>query len=552
MAFQTQCPNCSKILKLKSDAAIGRKAPCPKCKTPFVVEPYEEPAADEWDEAGNDEYGYDYSDDDYGDDYGDAVDDYEEVEPAPSRSARRSGSKGSKKKKKKAAGAPAWLAPAGIGLAALLGLALLGGGIFFVIGKLGGAGSNPIDLAWLPGNADMYLHAKPDEMWNAPILAPLRENPLIKNAMAQAGQNGQLDLKPEDIASVTFAGVDLADQVSARVPLFGGKPKLTGEVVKQADPKHISVVRMKRDLTVEELAAVPGAEQKTHGSAEYFVAGVGQQRAGFYLVDARTLITGTESELTNAIDRGNSQERVSRIDFINPNHQLVMVFAPPNPLPPEQSTSSGATAGDRLGESIGQGARAMSLGLSLGQNVDLQVQFDCFDGSAASTIQSDFDAVIAEAKSKLAQQSGSVPEPLQGLMSVATQTLDSFQASASGSQLAISGNVPGALGDEIKKLAENPMAALMLPALMNGSGSGNPGFGGPPPGNAFPPNPEQPATSLNGQPPGYTPGGPDAAAQADIDALQKERAGVLEQTGKIKSGIKSGTGQILDAVPGGR
>lgn len=131
MSFQTQCPHCGKVLKLKSEAAVGRKAPCPKCKTPFVVEPYEEPPADEWDDAG-DEYGYDYSDDDYED----TVNEHEEVEPASSRSSRKSSSKGSKKKKK-SADAPAWLAPAGIGLAVLLGLGLLGGGAAFLIFRSG-------------------------------------------------------------------------------------------------------------------------------------------------------------------------------------------------------------------------------------------------------------------------------------------------------------------------------------------------------------------------------------------------------------------------------
>ena len=551
MSFQTQCPHCGKILKLKSEAAVGRKAPCPKCRTPFVVEPYEEPPADEWDDAA-DEYDYEYSDDDYGDDYEEA--EYEEVEPAPSRSSRKSSSKGSRKKKK-SAGAPAWLAPAGIGLVVLLGLGLLGGGVMFLINNLGGgSANNAIDLAWLPADADMYVRAKPAEMWNAPILAPLRDNPAVKNAMAQASQNGQLNLMPEDIDTVTFAGVDLADQVSARVPLFGGKPKLTGEVVKQADPKQIVVMQLKRDLTVEELAALPGAEKKTHGSAEYFVAGVGLQRAGFYLASPRTLITGTESELTKAIDRGATQERVSRIDFINPNHQLVFVFAPSRVLQPEAAVSAGVSPADRLGNSISQGSKAMAMGISLRSDIDLQVQFDCFDGTSATNIQSEFDAVISEAKQKLAQSSAMVPEPMQGLITVATQTLDSFKASSSGTEVAITGNVPSTISDEIKKLSENPLAGMLLPGLMGsgGPGFGNPGFGGPPPGGGFPPNTQQPGASLNEPPAGYVPGGPDAATQADIEALQKEKAGVLDTTNDIRSRIKSGTGSILDSVPGSR
>ncbi len=550
MSFQTQCPHCGKILKLKSEAAVGRKAPCPKCRTPFVVEPYEEPPADEWDDAG-DEYGYEYSDDDYGD-YGDDYEEaeYEEVEPAPSRSSRKSSSKGSKKKKK-SAGAPAWLAPAGIGLAVLLGLGLLGGGVMFLINNVGGgSANNAIDLAWLPADADMYVRAKPAEMWNAPILAPLRDNPIVKNAMDQAVQSGQLDLMPTDIETVTYAGVDMSDQVSAKVPLFGGKATRTGGVVKHADPKHIAVMRLKRDVAVDELAAVPGAEKKSHGSAEYFVAGAGAQRMAFHLADARTLISGTESELTKAIDRGATQERVSRIDFIKPNHQFVLVVAPQNASQFEASPSAGVSPTDRLGSSIEHGMRAMAMGISLSSKIDVQVQFDCFDDASATNIQTEFESVIADAKVKLTQSAVMIPEPMQVLMTVATQALESVKVSASGTEVAIVGNVPAALSDEVKKLTEGPMAEMFNPGMMpGGSGFGSPGFGGPPAGGGFPPNP---GASLNDPPAGYVPGGADAATQADIDALQKEKAGVLDTTNDIRNRIKSGTGSILDSVPGSR
>lgn len=195
----------------------------------------------------------------------------------------------------------------------------------------------------------------------------------------------------------------------------------------------------------------------------------------------------------------------------------------------------------------------MALGVSLRSDIDMQVQFDCFDGTSATNIQTEFESVMSDAKQKLTQSAGMIPEPMQGLMTVATQTLDSFKASSSGSEVAITGNVPATLSDEIKKLSENPMAGMLLPGLMSGgSGFGTPGFGGPPPGGGFPPNPRQPATSLNEPPASFVPGSPDAATQADIEALQKEKAGVLDTTNDIRNRIKSGTGSILDSVPGSR
>lgn len=545
MVFQTQCPSCGRILKLKSEAAIGRKAPCPGCRTPFVVEPYEEAADGEWDDAG-DEYSYDYSDDEYGD-YTDDAEEYDEVEPAPTRSSRRSGSKsGSKKKKKKAA--PAWLAPVGLGLAVVLALGLVGSGVYMIVARMGGGGSNVIDLTWLPADADMYLRVRPAQMWNAPILAPLKENPLVKNAIAQAGQNGQLSLQPEEIESVTMAAVNIADRVSARVPLFGGKAQVTGKTIK-ADPRQVAVLRVNRDVASTELESLPGALKKTHGSAEYFLTGRGQQAIGMYLADARTLILGTESEVTRAIDRGPTQDRVSRIDFADSGHQLVVVMAPANPLQIERPPSALPAGTDRLNDSINSGVRAMALGLDLNQSIDLAVRFDCFDGTAATNLQADIDAAIAEVKSRIEEQSGSVPEPFQGLVSVATQAVASVQSSASGSLLAVSGSIPGSLGTEIQKLAENPMAALMLPALMNAGGAG-PGMGSG--GSGMPSGQDSPGASLNEPPAGYPAGSPDAPTQADIDAVQNEKQDVLNQLGNVRGRIKSTTGQIQEAVPGGK
>ena len=35
--IEVHCPECQATLKLKNRDAEGRKVPCPKCKTPFVI-----------------------------------------------------------------------------------------------------------------------------------------------------------------------------------------------------------------------------------------------------------------------------------------------------------------------------------------------------------------------------------------------------------------------------------------------------------------------------------------------------------------------------------
>src|SRR5258708_11620353 len=46
-SISVECPQCGAKLKLKNRSSVGKRVPCPKCKTPFVVEA---PAAD--DESG--------------------------------------------------------------------------------------------------------------------------------------------------------------------------------------------------------------------------------------------------------------------------------------------------------------------------------------------------------------------------------------------------------------------------------------------------------------------------------------------------------------------
>ena len=44
MPAMTKCPSCGKTLKLKSEAAFGKKTACPQCREPFTVKPFKKKA----------------------------------------------------------------------------------------------------------------------------------------------------------------------------------------------------------------------------------------------------------------------------------------------------------------------------------------------------------------------------------------------------------------------------------------------------------------------------------------------------------------------------
>lgn len=63
---QTQCPDCSKVLKLKSDTLYGRKTKCPSCSSKFIIEPYPPEAVIE-EEEDEDDFGFEEEDFGFGD-----------------------------------------------------------------------------------------------------------------------------------------------------------------------------------------------------------------------------------------------------------------------------------------------------------------------------------------------------------------------------------------------------------------------------------------------------------------------------------------------------
>lgn len=558
MAFQSRCPHCSKVLKLKSKAAFGKVAPCPQCGERFKVKPFKaapkpEPE-DEWEDEGYDEYGYDEADDDYG--YDDGYD-----EPAPKRSSG-SKKKGKGRKKKKSAGTPGWVVGLGIGAAVTAALALLVAVAMFLFsgGGAGGGANNVINLAWLPANADGYMHIKPKEMWNAPILEPLRNSELLNKAMQNAAKQG-LPIEATDIDSVTLAIVGASDMYQQRQNLFGGAMGQP-EMIQKAAPKTVGVMRLSKSITDNDFASIPMAEQRDVDGQQLWVAQQGMEEVAYYLADSSTVLFGEPSQVAAAITRGPTEERVERIDFANPDHQFVMVFAPEKVLPMENQTS-GNSAGEALANNLGKSAKGFSLGISLTSDVELETRVSCKDSAGAGQIHADVDAALAEAQGKFDELTASASAggfiDFSAFVDVGRETLNSFAVDQSGDMVTVSGRVPGSIAGAIEELSQNPMISMMIEGAINqAAGGGQPGMGMPPgmgPGGEMPGGPpgsggfgtESYGTDSAGSE--YNTN-PDASEQANIDAVNQEKVETGEQLDGIRDKVKDTTGTIL-TFPGG-
>lgn len=540
MSTMTKCPNCSKVLKLKSEAAFGKKTACPQCREPFTVKPFRKKKAKPVVEEPEDEYD-DYED--YGDyddtaydDYG-GDDQYDDYEPAPKRSASSKSSKKKSKKKKKAAGMPPWLKNVAIGLAGVVVVGGLAGALVMAVGSFGG--SNVIDLAWLPGDADLFVKVEPDELWDAQMLAAVRDNEMLKNMMEQAAQQGGVKIGLSDIDSVTMAGLDMSDTYQQQVGFLGnrvGRPT----IAKKADAKMIGVVRFNKDVTAADLGDDAEGRKKDHGGKSYYSAPDGQ---AIYLADARTMLVGQEGQVTAAMDRGPSEPRVSRIDFVNPRHQLIFVVAPPKILDAEarsQVSSSATPALQKVEKSLNESTKSFAFGVSLTSDITMEVQMQCFSSSEAETLKADLDTALAELKTQFESSTGQIPPQFADFAAIGKETIDSLSAKKSGDEVSVALQVPGRITTAVQDaIASNPMAAMMLQGMTQQfQQQSTPDQGGADTSAGS----LNPATAQSGN-----------VAPEDFEAgVRQDQQNTLDTLNGVRGQIKSTTGAIQDAVPGGK
>ena len=507
-AIKSQCPNCRKILKLKTKAALGKRVPCPQCSEPFIVEEYEQPElvdnflddedeGETFDYAGYEEVsgsgdGYndydDYGDDDYDDYGGDDDDDYgDDYDSPPKRknkasSGKKKSSKSKKKKKKSGGGLPAWAPMALIGTGAV---AVIGGivGALIAFGPFGGS-SNAIDLAWLPADADMYLEVNPSEMWNAGVLAPVRNNEAVKQALTQMQQIGQSEIQPSDITSITVAvsGIEGGIPMGNPLAIAGGGG---------AGTKALAVVRVSKNMDENDLQKT--AQRMEHNGKEYYKAMAGDQ--AMYMPDSKTLLAGSEEMVTSAIDRGSVEPRVEWMDFADSGHQFLLVMKVP--------ANSGMPAQDEIGSTLQQ-ARAAYLTVDLGSDIEFSGGVNCGTESDATLLKTKLDEALTKLKTDMETKLAQVPPQFSGIADIGKSTVNSISGTASGAVLTVSVEIAGTIGPEIEKLSKDPMMGMMLGGLM---AQGMGGFGGPPgfdagssqPGN---PNSGRPSASDNNGVPG--------------------------------------------------
>ena len=468
MTLQSQCPSCSKILNLKSKTAFGKRVACPKCKKPFVVEPYEE---EEYYEDEDDGY------DSYEDDYDDG---YEEEEAAPRRGRESSGGKGrgreasagrgtkgrggkssakgggKKSRGRKQGGMPAWAKGLLAGGGGVLVLALLVWGIMSLVGGggVGGGTANGMNFAYLPDNADAYGYVKPAEFWNSAFITSIRNDPTTAQQLeaVKSQMPLQVPVDVNDIEVVHFA------VRSVNPGMWGSGPGIVG------------VAKMKKDIDLSTLQMTA----QTHAGKSYFTDTAGRFAA--WKVDSTTYVLGEVAEVKAAIDRGSVPAKgTERFSFASVGNQQLLVMIDSKNIPQQPVNGLPTATGGYIGLTANSGLDFVGGGQ--------------YANSADVKKASDFvQPVLTKIKARMAAPDVQAAIPIESVKITLNTVVNSLKFEENGNTYQMSMTIPGSLMSAIKDAQANPLALLGLAGVLQEFAKELPMPGMMPPGSGMPSN----------------------------------------------------------------
>jgi hypothetical protein len=317
-----------------------------------------------------------------------------------------------------------------IGLGVLAAIGVLGGGVFLAVKflPLGGLGA-PSRMAWLPDDTETLTEIRVAELWNAPVLQPLR-TAQVTTAITDSVMN-QYGIRPEEIERLVV-----------------GQPGAGGPGATENSVAVVYVITPFDDLR---RAAVTGqASAVEYNGATYYTKPRGA--GAIYFPRENVVVYGPEARIKAAIDSEGKCAAEEKFAFAPAGgHFSMAVLAEslsqrqeelPAPVLRGLSTLPGGVAPNDV----------RSVAIMLDATADLRIEsvLVCVTAPKAEEVA---NAVRAGKDEKLAQlqqaQGQSLPIPfmdpaqMQALMESQQQMLASTEASASGETARVSMTISG-------------------------------------------------------------------------------------------------------------
>lgn len=450
------CPACQAKLKVKDSSQLGMKVTCPKCKKPFVSKAPQKDAEDEFEFAPEEE-------------------DEFAAPPPPKRTVQSRPKSGQSKKKPSRSGSKLPLFIGG-GVVLLIGIgialwALLSGGTgepVVAAAPEAAPPKNKLAIEYLPTASELFVVLRVAELYNAPLVQSLVDNPQAKEAVQKMQQ--ETGLTPTDIETVTIGVAGLSERAAAGQQLLGAAQAM--DALRTLDATV--VVRLKKavDPTALKLTEKGGALVEYQGKSYYrgSASPDDENKFAVYFPTPTLVVYGTETSVKGAIDRGDKAPYRADLEFVEPAPHLLIVGIPKDRTALGKLSPTGETSDSPLDRALREQAKAFSFGLKITQGAAVEIALDCSDSAGADKLKKEFDTSLADAqKSFTASRDKLTP----ALGQLGDTFMKSLATAGQKSTVRVSAAIPEM---EQKQLAEIPgqLMGMLLMAQMAGGGNKTP------------------------------------------------------------------------------
>lgn len=309
--------------------------------------------------------------------------------------------------------------------------------------------AGPIELAYLPENAELVIYARPADLLKSGFASPLTQLPPFM--MSQEKMKADIGFDVSEIDSVT---VGVANLVATALPLMVGGPGAGGPPGAPPDQaalmnkmfggkNSVSVLRTVSDQDIAPFLTKQGATQKTIGGATVYVMPSPDPSIppmAAYAADARTFVFASEDGIEETLKRSSSANR-DEFQFVSRSSHVVFAFASPLlagmsgsiPQLPETTPPPVVQLVDAIRGNISGAAISISAGS------DLQLSISVNTAEASSEASEGLTGTIEFAKLVAPMAMGQAPPSMQPVLQ---KVLGSLAASSEGAALKVSAEVP--------------------------------------------------------------------------------------------------------------
>lgn len=303
-----------------------------------------------------------------------------------------------------------------------------------------------INFAYLPADAEALIHVRVKEVWNAPLLAPLKLMPQATAGLAKMKE--QVGFSIGDVESVTFA-TNAAQSSIAEAAGNPGMPPMP--------PPFVVVVRTSVDLDAAKLEADESFEKVEENGKTYFKTKEGD--FAVYIAEARAYVGGSEAFVKAALDMPAEADPNPNFAFVDASKPIVIAGSPADlegikaAIPEE--VGLGIPALDELAKAVkGSDLKGAALAIGLTKGVQLEVRIAVSTEEQAQAIGKPLGDLVDFGKQTFELAKPTLPPPVASL---ADKILKTVKSATSGESALLSIEVSDAVIQE---------AVLAAPALM--------------------------------------------------------------------------------------